>query len=130
MISNSTAASFAAATHFFVPNFGLPQEVNPALAPVAAAIKSKTGLEPDAYALSVYDAMWVIALSEVSFSNYPADFSKLKSVFQSEANRYYGITGPVELNAAGDRSVGSFDYWGIANTAGTYQWQLSGKSLQ
>ena len=128
LISNATASSFAVATRFFVPNFGLPQQANPDLASIVAAIKSKTGLDPDAYALSVYDAMWVIALSESALSNYPADFSKLKSVFQSEADRYYGITGPLLLNAAGDRSIGSFDYWGIVSQGGAYQWILVGKS--
>ena len=128
LISNSVASSFALTTQFFVPNFGLPQQVNPNLARIAASIKSKTGTDPDAYALSVYDAMWVIALTESSFPKYPVDFATLKSVFQSQADRYYGITGPVILNAAGDRSIGSFDYWGIVNLGGTYQWKLVGRS--
>ena len=128
LISNLTASSFAASTRFFVPNFGLPQQANPNLTGIAAAIKSKTGLDPDAYALSAYDAMWVIALSEAAFPIYPADFSKLKSVFQAEADRYYGITGPVVLNSAGDRSVGTFDYWGVVSEGGAYQWILVGKS--
>ena len=128
LISNSVASSFALITRFFVPNFGLPQQTNPSLAAIVTAIKSKTGIDPDAYALSVYDAMWVIALAESSFSKYPVGFSTLKSVFQSDADRYYGITGPVILNEAGDRSVGSFDYWGIVNQGGSYQWKLVGRS--
>lgn len=128
LISNSVASSFALKTQFFVPNFGLPQQINPNLAAIIAAIKSKTGIDPDAYALSVYDAMWVIALTESSFPKLPTEFSTLKSVFQSEADHYYGITGPVILNTAGDRSVGSFDYWGIVNQGGTYQWKLAGRS--
>ncbi len=129
LISNPKAASFAEVTQFFVPNFGLPQMPNPGLAAVAAAIKSKTGTDPDAYALSVYDAMWVIAKTEAAFPKQPNDFSVLKSVFISEADRYYGITGPVSLNDAGDRSVGSFDYWAIATVAGSFKWRLIGKSL-
>jgi hypothetical protein len=33
------------------------------------------------------------------------------------------------LNAAGDRSIGSFDYWGIVLEGGSYKWKLVGKSL-
>ncbi len=129
LITNAKAASFAEVTQFFVPNFGLPQMPNPGLAAIAAAIKSKTGTDPDAYALSVYDAMWVIAKTETAFPKPPTDFSTFKSVFMSEADRYYGITGPISLNNAGDRSVGSFDYWAIVSVAGTFKWRLIGKSL-
>jgi branched-chain amino acid transport system substrate-binding protein len=125
LLSSSNASSFAEVTHFIVPNFGLPQQVNPNLAVVAA----KTGSDPDAYALSVYDATWVIAKSEAAFPNSSVDFSTLKSVFLAEADRFYGITGPIVLNAAGDRSVGSFDYWGIVTENGLFKWKLMGKSL-
>ncbi len=129
LISNATASQFAANTGFFVPNFGLPKQANPLLAPVAAAIKSKTGLDADAYTLSVYDAMWVIAKSETAFSQNNIDYTTLKDVFLEEADRHYGITGPVTLNAAGDRSIGSFDFWGVVSQGANYTWKLVGKSL-
>ena len=85
--------------------------------------------DPDAYALSVYDAMWVIAKTVSSYTSAQTDFSVLKSAFTNEADQYYGITGPVVLNSNGDREVGSFDYWGIVNNGGVYQCKLVGKSL-
>jgi branched-chain amino acid transport system substrate-binding protein len=129
LISNATSSLFASTTQFFAPNFGLPQQVNPTLASIASAIKSKTGLDADAYCLSAYDAMWVIAKAEAAFADNRIDFNSLKAVFLSEADRYYGITGPVVLNAAGDRAIGSFDYWGIVLDNGSYKWKLVGKSL-
>ena len=129
LIASEKGVLFAEATHFFVPNFGLPQQANPNLAAIAAAIKIKTGSDPDAYALSVYDATWVIAKSEAAFPGSSKDFTTLKSVFLAEADRYYGITGPIVLNAAGDRSVGAFDYWGIVTENGLPKWKLLGKSL-
>jgi branched-chain amino acid transport system substrate-binding protein len=128
LISDATAASFAAAAHFFAPSFGLPQQSHPQLASISAAIKSKTGQEPDAYALAAYDAVWVIARTAASFPEPTKDFQKLKQVFQSTANQYYGITGPLLLNAAGDRSMGTFDYWGVVAENGGYAWKLVGKS--
>ncbi len=129
LTANTTAAAFAASTNFFAPNFGLPLQPNPSLANVVNTIRTNTGIDPDAYALSVYDAMWVIAKTVSSYTSAQTDFSVLKSAFTNEADQYYGITGPVVLNSNGDREVGSFDYWGIVNNGGVYQWKLVGKSL-
>lgn len=128
LLSDATAASFAAATRFFAPSFGLPQQQHPRLAAVSAAIKNKTGLEPDAYALAAYDAVWVIANTVTAFPEPIKDFEKIKLVFQEKANQFNGITGPLSLNAAGDRSTGTFDYWGIVEQNGTYTWKWVGKS--
>jgi len=129
LISDNQAASFAANTQFFAPGFGLPLQPHPDLASIIATIKSKTGIEPDAYALAAYDAMWVIARTVIALPHGANTFTKVKTVFRSEANRYFGITGPVLLNADGDRSTGSFDYWGIEEAGGTYKWKLVGKSM-
>ena len=129
LTSNATAAAFAASTNFFAPNFGLPQQSNPYLSTVVNYIRTNSGMEPDAYALSVYDAMWVIAKTISSYEAVDKDFSKLKTAFTYEANQFYGITGPVVLNNNGDREIGSFDYWGVVEIGGVYQWKLIGKSL-
>jgi branched-chain amino acid transport system substrate-binding protein len=129
LLTSNAAANFAATTHFFAPNFGLPLTPNPDLATIASTIRTNTGLEPDAYALSVYDAMWVIAKTLSSYSNVTTDFTKLKTDFTNEANQHYGITGPVVLNANGDRDSGSFDYFGVVLEGGVYTWKLIGKSL-
>lgn len=129
VVSDATAASFAAATQFFAPTFGLPQQEHPDLAAIAVTIKNKTGLDADAYALAVYDAVWVIARTVAAFPEPERDFTKVKEVFQSEANHHFGITGPLILDTYGDRKTGSFDYWGIVNEHGIYAWKLVGKSL-
>ena len=128
LLSDATAASFAASTGFFAPSFGLPQQQHPRLAAVSAAIKNKTGIEPDAYALAAYDAVWVIANTVTAFPETIKDFEKVKQVFQEKANQFNGITGPLSLNAAGDRSTGTFDYWGIVEQNGGYTWEWVGKS--
>ena len=110
------------------PNFGLPLQPHPSLATIAATIKGKTGIDPDAYAFAAYDAVWVLAKTALSFKSSTPDFITLKNVFRAEAGSYFGITGPVQLNTAGDRSSGSFDYWGIAIDGGVAQWKFVGKS--
>jgi branched-chain amino acid transport system substrate-binding protein len=129
LLSDASASSFAAAARFFAPTLGLPQQVNPGLAAVSEAIKKQTGIQPDAYSLAVYDALWVIARTVSAFPEPSTDFTKVKAAFQKEANQFYGITGPMYLNTAGDRSKGNFDYWGIVNESGTYRWKWVGRSL-
>jgi branched-chain amino acid transport system substrate-binding protein len=111
------------------PIVGLPRLPNPKLAAISDSIRSRTGIEPDAYSLAVYDALWIMARTITAFREQPKDFKKVREIFQSEANQYYGITGPMLLNAAGDRSNGTFDYWGIVNEKGNYKWKWIGKSF-
>ncbi|HEU5052910.1 MAG TPA: ABC transporter substrate-binding protein [Hanamia sp.] len=129
LLADADASSFAVATHFQAPTLALPQQVNPSLSTIAEAIKNKTGLTSNAYSLAVYDALWVVARTVCAFPEPTNDFTKIKDVFQKEANQYYGITGPMYMNAAGDRSKGNFDYWGIVNEGGTYKWKWVGRSL-
>jgi branched-chain amino acid transport system substrate-binding protein len=129
LVGDAQAAAFAAATQFFAPNFGLPASPHPDLERVVASIRSRTNIEPDAYALASYDAVWVIAQTIMGLSNPQPDFQDFLSAFNVESKYYYGLTGPLELNAAGDRSNGTFDYWGVVLENGVYQWKLVGKSF-
>lgn len=125
---NSAAAEFAIATQYFAPAFGLPAQAASKWQPLAERIKERTGIAPDAFALAAYDAMWVIASTYNAFPNAEAQFHYLKSEFPIEAGKYYGATGATMLNAAGDRAVGSYDYWGIAKEGNGYKWVEVGKS--
>lgn len=128
LTTNSQAAAFASAVGFIAPNFGLPATAHPDLSAVSSAIKSKTGLEPDAYALAAYDAVWVIARTVESTRSAGTDYATVKNIFKTESAKYFGITGQTLLNTAGDRSSGVFDYWGISLEAGKYKWVFRGKS--
>ena len=129
LTGDAQAAAFAVTTKFIAPNFGLPTIPHPDLATISAAIKSATGIEADAYALAAYDAVWVIAKTATAMPITNTSYDLTKKVFNIESSKYFGITGPVLLNAAGDRSTGSFDYWGIVLEGGSYKWKLVGKSL-
>jgi branched-chain amino acid transport system substrate-binding protein len=129
LTSDAKAAAFAAVTKFIAPNFGLPALAHPDLSAITATIKSETGIEPDAYALAAYDAVWVIAKAVTAMPITNVSYDLTKKVFNIESSKYFGITGPLLLNAAGDRSTGSFDYWGIVLEGGSYKWKLVGKSL-
>jgi len=126
--SDAVAAAFADSTKFFAPEFGIPSTSEALAMPIASRIKKKTGENPDAFALAVYDAVMVIAKSIEASDGLPEDLPALLSAFNIQAASYSGITGPTVLDAAGDRADGAFNYWGLRKTNGSYQWVLVGKS--
>ena len=128
LLADPNASSFAASVSFFAPNFGLPAQEHPQLSELVAAVRTKTSIDPDAYASSVYDAVWVLAITIADFPTSTTDFEILKDRFQEQANRFYGFSGPVLLNDNGDRASGAFDYWGIVEEGGNFTWQVVGKS--
>lgn len=128
LTGNAAAADFAIATQYFAPTFGLPAQAASKWQPLVDEIQKRTGIVPDAFALATYDALWVIAMSYNAFAHSHPEFTQLKSEFPGQAGKYYGATGATLLNAAGDRAVGSYDYWGITKEGGNYKWALVGKS--
>ncbi len=128
LINDAAAADFAIQTQFFAPAFGLPAATRSKWEPLAQKIRSRTGIEPDAFALATYDALWVIALSYEAAGAGKPGFQKLKTIFPQQAQAHSGVTGSTHLNEAGDRESGSFDYWGITKENGAYKWVLKGKS--
>ena len=82
LLNDADARTFAMATSFFAPNFGLPALANPRMASLVDEIRTATGIEPDAYALSVYDAMWVIARTVANAPQLLGDFAQLKLSFE------------------------------------------------
>jgi len=119
LLADADVATFAAATSFTAPNVGLDESTRDVWQPVSDAIRERVGFTPDAYALSVYDAAWVAVLSAIEVQN-EADF--LRDAFERNVQRYWGLTGPTALDANGDRRIGNFDFWTIANVEGTRDW--------
>lgn len=128
LTGNAVAAEFAIKTGFFAPSFGLPTALQSKWQPIADRIKAKTGTDPDAYALAVYDALWTIAYTLEDAKGSTTDFAKIKTLFVAQANKDTGITGADALDAAGDRASGTFDYFGIVKDGAGYKWALVGKS--
>ena len=124
--TSTQAAAFAAKVKFFAPTYGLPASAKPELASIKAEIKAATGLDADAYALAVYDAMWVLA--KTISNNQSSDFSAFKTNFSNTANTYDGLTGLLSLNTNGDRSTGTFDYYSIVFENNQFIWKFTGKS--
>jgi branched-chain amino acid transport system substrate-binding protein len=115
------SAAFAQQAGFPSPVFGLDPSASGKWQPVAARIKARSGTDPDAFALAVYDAVWVAAEAYLA-TPANVDVPTLRDRFVTAAGSYYGTTGWTMLNAAGDRAVADFDFWAIHSTGGTPTW--------
>jgi branched-chain amino acid transport system substrate-binding protein len=123
LTGDATAAAFAETVDYPNPIFGLPDSLQSEWQPISDEIEARTGIKPDAFALSTYDVLFVLerALQDVGNLKH---FEAFKEAFVSEADAYSGITGSLALNSAGDRANGDFDFWAVRNDAwvriGTY----------
>lgn len=122
LTANAVAADFAISTDFIAPSFSLPSSAQAKWEPLIAEITARTGTEPKAFALAAYDALWVIALTYEETKGLNHDWKSMRTMFQKQADMYFGATGSTQLNSNGDRAVASFGFWGIEEDNGTYTW--------
>ena len=118
---DSSAAGFAASVGYPNPIFGLPDALRNRWQPIADAVQARTGITPDAFALSTYDALFVVNLALVH-AKPQKNFGNFKAAFVEEAAHYRAITGSTELDAAGDQLNGDFDFWAVRLRNGNYTW--------
>jgi branched-chain amino acid transport system substrate-binding protein len=128
LLSDPLAAQFAVNTQFYSPGFSLPMSSQSVWEPLLASIFSTTGIQGDALTLSAYDVMGVFGKMIGDNNSFPSNANALKLAFQASANNYNGVTGLITLNENGDRSSGIFDFWGVQNNNGTYEWEFVGQS--
>lgn len=124
LVSNPTAAAFAAAAGYPNPMFGLDRTNPSRWQPIFNRIKTSIGFDPDAFALAAYDAAWVAAQAYVKIA--PAtDAATLKASLPVVAATYEGVTGRTTLNEAGDRLFGDYDFWAVRPDHTVFAWKLT-----
>ncbi|HMA40502.1 MAG TPA: ABC transporter substrate-binding protein [Gemmatimonadales bacterium] len=121
LVTNRQAAAFAIRTGFPNPVFGFDEGARDIWEPLAARIRARSNVEPDAFALTIYDAVWVVARGYIA-SGATLDIDQLKHAFTTAASTQFGATGWTVLNAAGDRKYGDFDFWAVREVAGAPAW--------
>jgi branched-chain amino acid transport system substrate-binding protein len=121
LTGDASASAFAASAYYPSPTFGLDDALQKLSQPVANAIEARTGIIPDAFALSAYDALFVVERALRVTGNLK-DFSSFKSAFVDAANAYSGVTGSTALDTAGDRLSADFDFWAVRQVNGTFSW--------
>lgn len=111
VLADADAADFAAATQFRAPTYGLDDQLLQEHADLIDAIEARSGLPADAFTLAAYDALHVatLAFADVGLGS----ISAYRSALLEQAAAYTGATGNTELNAAGDRAVGDYDFYQV-----------------
>jgi len=121
LTGDPSAAGFAASVGYPNPIFGLPDALRNRWQPIANEVEARTGIQPDAFALSAYDALFVVNLA-LQNPNPLRNFDRFKAAVIEEADHYQGVTGSTALDAAGDRLNGDFDFWAVRLRNGSYTW--------
>jgi ABC-type branched-subunit amino acid transport system substrate-binding protein len=111
VVADPTAATFAAATSFRAPTYGLDDQLLAQDAGLLASIEARSGLRPDAFTLAAYDALHVAALAYAEVGL--ADVATYRAELLQQASAYTGATGATTLNANGDRAVGDYDFYQV-----------------
>ena len=78
LTGDSNAAGFAASVGYPNPIFGLPDSLRNRWQPIADEIEARTGITPDAFALSAYDALFVVN-SGITASETAKEFRQIQS---------------------------------------------------
>ena len=121
LTGDSSAAGFAASVGYPNPIFGLPDALRNRWQPISDEIEARTGITTDAFALSAYDALFVVNLA-LQYPKPLKNFDRFKAEFIEEADHYHGVTGSTALDVAGDRETGDFDFWAVRLRNGNYTW--------
>ena len=123
--TNAVAAGFAKKVNFWTPTPGVDDAAKARWQPVAQRIAAKAGgAQPDAFALAVYDAVWITAQAYLAVGG-TGHTAALKSAFVTAADAFYGASGWTKLNAAGDRQFGDFDFFVLSQNGSSFTWGLA-----
>ncbi|NIV43166.1 MAG: ABC transporter substrate-binding protein [Candidatus Dadabacteria bacterium] len=125
LTNEGDSSEFAQSVIYPNPIFGLNDDMENVWGPVADEITERTGVVPDAFALSVYDIAWALARAYLNTEN-PKDIEAFKDEFVLAAKELDGITGSTELNEAGDRKFANFDFWGVREENEIFIWKKVG----
>ncbi|MDW8021058.1 MAG: ABC transporter substrate-binding protein [Nitrososphaerota archaeon] len=116
------AAEFSSKVRFVSP---IAMEVKtPVTQKVLAEIQRQLGREPEPYAYNSYDAVWVTALTLLAVDKYDAD--AVIAAMPKILEHYYGASGAILLNEAGDRLPETYVLTEVVAVDGAYKWKDTG----
>jgi ABC-type branched-subunit amino acid transport system substrate-binding protein len=123
---NVDSAMFAMKTNFSNPLYSISGETAHALEEELEKKLHEVG--SITYPAIAYDSYWIAALSLDNNSTLNSDKENLTKSFKElvveTAESFEGMSGQIDLNAAGDRIGGNYDFWivGKDNDTQSYEW--------
>ncbi|RFA96158.1 ABC transporter substrate-binding protein [Pyrobaculum aerophilum] len=87
--------------------------------------KQRAGEDPDAYSSITYDATFtlLLALKKIIDEGKEPTAALVKQYMVQILKDYQGVTGKIELDAAGDRASGNYNIWRVVKTDGACEWK-------
>lgn len=126
LLNNTAAASFAQQQGFLCPSFAPDPAASDLWEPFTARLHNMLGREPEVYALTANDALWLMAQArQEQFGK--TDIASYKSALVQVAARHFGITGRLLFNEYGDREHSAYDFWRLEMEGTEYQWRSFGQ---
>ena len=120
LVGDKPAAAFADVVGYPNPTVGLSPAAVRSSRPVVVRTRQKLGRNPDALALSAYDALRIAVQGGQRAGGRGG--ARLRRAVVATANAHVGITGRMTLNRAGDRAYGSFDFWSVCARGAKFGW--------
>jgi branched-chain amino acid transport system substrate-binding protein len=113
LIQNKDSAAFAESVKGYPsPLVALPADRQVKDAALIKLISKQAKTDVDAFTLAAYDAFNVSATT-LATTGPKASGDALREVFTQAANGYPGVTGTIQLDAAGDRTTAPYAFWSI-----------------
>jgi branched-chain amino acid transport system substrate-binding protein len=123
LVNDQPAAAFAHSVGYPNPTVGLSDSLVRRAAPLLARARKRLGRNPDALALTAYDALRIAVEARQRAGTGGA--ATLRRALVAAANAHVGVTGRMTLNRAGDRAYGNFDFWSVCPLRGKFHWVRS-----
>jgi branched-chain amino acid transport system substrate-binding protein len=125
IIANSTTGSGQAAAQVHLYSSIYAPASSDKFSNFTARYMATANQTPDPYSASVYDCVWVGALSILAAGKN--DGAAVVKVLPTVANNYYGVSGWTELQPSGDLAPTlGYDIWSVTVQNGTPTWEISG----
>ena len=121
LVADPVAAEFAVEVGYPNPVLGLRAQDRDMWQPVSDAVEEEIGRRPDTFALAAYDALVVMHMA-IESAGVDADAEDIGAAFVTAAASHTGLTGPTDLNEAGDRAGASFDFWAVCRSGSAFKW--------
>jgi len=123
LTADTAACRFASSHALPCPIFGLDESARAKWEPLKDRIMESIGRNPDVYALTAYDAVWV-GVKTYLVTGTHTDIATFKLAFVDEAANYFGASGNTALDVNVDRAVGNYDFWAVKQNPSGYLWQV------
>lgn len=122
MITDPIIAGFAVKTEFMAPMMaiGWTLYTPPFTTQLSSKIVAQTGITPDIYALSAYDATFVMGLAYLQVGS--ADMDKINAMIPLISSTYDQMGISRQLNANNDLLQANYIFWNILQNPNGYYW--------